>query len=102
MEGQIETEGDEVSGSSLLFSIPEELQLVAVFFVNGPSQLKAWTLRCVVRVVVVSAREPSLRHATGVATRGRHGVMVHGEIGSLGPRRAMGSEHWGRALVVVG
>lgn len=43
-------------------------------------------------------RGSSLRHATGVATRGRHGGMAHGEIGSLGPRREMGSEDWGRAV----
>ncbi len=51
-------------------------------------EAQGWTpdaKRCLVREV--SAQEPSPRHATGVATRGRHGGLVHGEIGSLGPRR---------------
>jgi len=47
------------------------------------------------RVREVSAGDPLLGHATGVATRG-HGGMVHGEIGSLRSRKGYGKGRGGQ------
>lgn len=96
MEDLIETEGDEVAGSSLFFSIPEKLQ-VAVFFVNGPGQPRAGCC-----VVSSGWSLPGSRHS-GMQRGWPRGVVTEGwstaRSDHWGPRREMGREatgegHW--------